>query len=159
MKNYVINSIVFDNCLKSNKEDLKSLESCKNCGKLPLPSFRSKTNPEKCLCNECYLVLKMNTNDLMTNHIRAESKILDRLIFSCKNHRQGCVEVFKHAELDQLILHHENCDKKLTTNDNKKCNYCKLTFLKDNLHNCLINHINDNDERLNQIIEMFDKKI
>ena len=49
MKKYVIDSIKFDNCLKWNKDDLKLLECCKNCGNLPLPSLRSKKDPEKCL--------------------------------------------------------------------------------------------------------------
>ena len=111
MKKYAINFIEFDYCSKSKKEDLKSLENCQNCGKLPLPSYRSKTDPEKCLCNECYRSSNMKTDDLMTYHFKTESIILERLIFSCKNHENGCEEVFKLGELDQLLLHQEKCDK------------------------------------------------
>ena len=159
MKKYAINSIEFNYCSKSKKEDLKSLENCQNCRKLPLPSYRSKTDPEKCLCNECYGSLKMKTDDLITYHVKTESIILERLIFSCQNHGEGCEEVFKLGELDQLLLHQEKCDKKLLTKEYKKCKHCKITVLKNKVHNCLVNYINDNDIRLNQIIEIFNYKI
>ena len=143
MKKYVIESIELENCLKSNKDDLKLLECCVNCGKLPLPSYRSKTDPEKCLCNLCYISLNMNRDNLMIYNFKTESIILERLIFSCKNHGESCDEAFKLAELDQLMLHQENCDKKLTTK----------------AHNILVNYLNDNDVRLNKIIKMFNDKI
>ena len=154
-----INSIEFENCLKSNKDDLNSLEKCHNCGKLPLPSFRSKTEPEKCFCNECYSSLNLKTENLMTYHIRSESIILERLIFSCKNYKEGCEKVFKRSELDLLLIHKDNCDKKLTNIAYKMCEICKSSIIEEQVHNCLLNYISDNDVRLNKIIEMFNNKI
>ena len=154
-----IHSIEFENCLKSNKDDLNCLEKCHNCGKLPLPSFRSKTEPEKCFCNECYSSLNLKTENLITYHIKSESMILERLIFSCKNHKEGCEKVFKRSELDQLLIHQDNCDKKLTNIAYKNCEICKSSILEEQVHNCLLNYISDNDVRLNKIIEMFNKKI
>ena len=103
MEKYVIDSIELDNCMKSNKVDLKLLVTCQNCGKLPLPSFRSKTDSEICLCNQCYRSLDMKKENLLSYHIKKEEIILERLIFSCKNHREGCEEVFKLDKLDKLM--------------------------------------------------------
>ena len=38
MKKILTDSFNFNNCLKSNKDDLQLLECCKNSGKLPLSS-------------------------------------------------------------------------------------------------------------------------
>ena len=47
MKKFLIDLINFNNCLKSNKDDLQFFEGWQNCGKLPFPSLRSNTDPEK----------------------------------------------------------------------------------------------------------------
>ena len=143
MKKYVINSINFDNCLKSNNDDLQLLECCKKFGKLPLHSIRPKTDSEKCLCNECYKSLSMKTDDLMIYHLKKESIILERLIFSFKNHAQGCEKVFKLTELVQLMQHYDNFYIKLPSNDYKKCKRCKNYSSKHKVPNCLLNYINE----------------
>ena len=75
------------------------------------------------------------------------------------NNGEGCEELLKFTELDQLMIHHDIFYKKPTISSYKKCKNCKITVLKDSVQNCLLNYFKDYEVRLSQIIEMLFNKI
>ena len=157
MKKFLIDSIKLENCVKSNEDDLNSLQICDNCSKLPLPAYRSSKKSENSFCKTCFISLNFNLEHLIFN-TKPELKLLERLVFSCKNYSEGCEREFKLGELDQLMFHQEKCDKKIIV-PLKKCKHRQCSKRKNKAHNCLLKFSNDIDQKMNQLIEMFSKKI
>ena len=84
--------------------------------------------------------------------------LLERLVFSCENHSKDFEKEIKLRELEQLIFHPEKCDNKVII-PFKNCKNCQSYIRKDKVHNCLLKFSVYIDQKMNQLIEMFNKKI
>ena len=155
---YFLDSIDLENCLKSKEDDLNSLQICENCSKLPLPAYRSSKEPERFLCKTCFLSLNMKMEHVISN-TQLELKLLERLVFRCKNHTEGCEKEFKVDELEKLIIHQENCCKNFISSMFKKCKLCQISIIKDKVHYCSLKFSKDIDKKMNLLIEILNKKI
>ena len=67
-----------------------------------------------------------------------EIKLLGKVIFSCKNHKEGCNEEFNLDSLEQLLLHQKSCVIKESQNKIEKCKRCNSLLGNYLIHECMI---------------------
>jgi WD40 repeat protein len=109
MKSYIIDSVPRNLCNQTSKDILDVLESCRVCGNIPLPCFRSnKDKNEYSFCKKCYL-LKNEDIEECNQVTRYELNMLSKLKISCKNFEKECKEVFCINTLKELLDHEKTC--------------------------------------------------
>lgn len=135
MYNYLIDSINHKYCINTSLDTLDEIEMCQNCNHIPLPSYRSYLDPKIILCKSCYISLNKNLEHLVIPS-RTEIKVLGKLVISCKNSYYGCHEEFSLQTLDILLIHQQNCDKKLIICPVQECKRCGKVKSNHKLHDC-----------------------
>ena len=114
MINNALDSIQSKYCAKTNQSYLDKIQTCKNCSLIPLPSYRSYIYPDKIFCKKCYHSLNKNPKHLIIPS-ETELQLLEKLIISCINYEQGCMEEFSMTTLEELLFHQQNCKPNLIT--------------------------------------------
>ena len=146
MKNYSLDSIDSKFCSKTKKDTLDCVELCKICNLIPLPCYRSNKNPENIFCKTCYFSSNKKIEDLVVPS-NGDLKLVGKLVFSCSNFNEGCLEEFTLNSSEELLIHQQICNHKLniipsnkyknfprnSKNVNDSLNIYKLsTYVKNN---------------------------
>ena len=150
MNTYLIDSIDYKYCLKTNPDTLYEIKVCQSCLRIPLPCYRSnKDPPEFIFCRTCYYS-KNKMKEHLKNPSNDDLKLLYKLVINCANYEKGCQEKFSINTLDKLLLHYDNCPKANNISF-KKCKRCSMVLHKTMIHDCF-NQIKNNDtvEHLNK---------
>ena len=149
-------------CLKTDSEILKELKLCLNCKKIPIPTL--KTENEDSYCKTCFLSLNLDFKNLLIPI--QNQKILDKLVVSCKNYKNGCQKEFSSKNLEDMLIHDcyikenkelivlEDLQKCLNNNLMTKSNLIKL--IQDETIKKEINKI-VNENILTQSVKLNDK--
>jgi hypothetical protein len=143
MKHYIIDSIELDRCYFTDKNIMKSLKSCENCGKLPIPPYKSlKKNAINVYCKTCYDKEKLD-NFVIPN--KEDRNILDHVIISCEN--EICDSEFRINSINEMIDHQISCTKYFIPEEGEVYQIKSSDKLnsKDRLHN----NINQNKDNVN----------
>jgi hypothetical protein len=108
MIEYVIDSIEFTRCLKTNQIILKSLVPCDLCYKLPIPQYKSYRQQNSTYCKSCFMSQNLKPkywilpNKMVTN-------MLEQVVISCKN--SSCGREFNINSLNEMLDHERHCGK------------------------------------------------
>ena len=153
MKNYLFDSIERNLCLKTDCDTLDILKFCSNCHKIPLPSYKSNKDINLALCQTCYYLLDNKEENLM-NPSNSDLKLLSRLIFSCENFNEGCVEEFTINSLDIMHLHKQNC--KTRNNKSQQSENFPNVFQINNLHKRQLKTNKSNDYIVDPNLKIYD---
>ena len=108
MECFEMNSISRKYCQTSDQEILESLDSCKECGDIPLPSFKSTKDKNNTFCKGCYHKQNLDEDSLILPS-KLELITINKLKISCEHHEKGCKQTFSIKEISDLLRHEKKC--------------------------------------------------
>ena len=112
-KKYPIDSIDKKLCKYTDLSLLELLDTCSQCNKIPLPSYKSKQNPKYIYCRNCYNQKNYDPKNLKEPSKKVEF-LLEKLVISCKYEEIGCKEKYQIDSLQNLLDHELLCSNNLS---------------------------------------------
>ena len=97
MKSYPIISIEKKYCNNTKPNYLVKLRTCTECGKLPLPSYKSSSKHNNTYCKLCYDKQNYDPDSFIENI--NEDFFLEKLVITCKFKEEGCIKTLQYLEI------------------------------------------------------------
>ena len=116
INSYPIISIEKKYCLQTQIKYLDKLRTCVECGKIPLPSYKSFSKQNNTYCKNCYDKQNFDPNSFIEN--TSEELLLKKLVINCKNKDEGCLRNYNIKTLQDLIDHEKGCSLRKSVKEN-----------------------------------------
>jgi WD40 repeat protein len=165
MKSYLIDSVPRRLCNHTEEDILENLESCRDCGEIPIPTYRTYKDKAHSYCKKCYYLRKYDDKSL-NQQTKPELNMLNKLKIRCKFFEKGCSEVFCVNTLKELLDHQFRCtysdlftlnmkESRLLSEEIKiKCKKCD--YIHQDTHDCFQSIRLDNRDIIT-LLEKIDK--
>ena len=101
MKSYPFISIEKKYCNLTEAKLLEKFKTCSDCGKIPLPSYKSFSKRNNTYCKYCYDNQNFDPDSLIEN--TSEEFLLEKLVINCKFKDEGCLRIYD-VKLFKILL-------------------------------------------------------